>query len=163
MLGRRTIIACAALVLGGCGFEPLYAARTTANATAELASIRVEPIAERSGQLLRGNLIDRFGTSRDQRYVLRIRLVEPRQALALRRDDVITRSSYSVTANYELFAVGGGRIHSGFSTLSTDYEITNSEFASIASRDSARVRTLESLSDDIRQQLAVFFADRQAR
>jgi LPS-assembly lipoprotein len=163
MFWRRSIIALGALALGACGFEPLHATRATGGAAAELASIRVEPIAERSGQILRGNLIDRFGIGRDQRYVLRVRLVEPRQALALRRDDVITRSSYTVTANYELFAVGAGRIHSGFSTLATDYEITNSEFATVASRDSARTRTLDALSDDIRQQLAIFFADRRPR
>jgi LPS-assembly lipoprotein len=163
MFGRRAMFGLAALALGGCGFEPLHARGSADAAAGELAAIRVEPIAERSGQLLRGNLIDRFGTGGERRYVLRVRLVEPRQALALRRDDTITRSSYTVTANFELFAAGGGRIHSGFSTLTTDYEITNSEFATVASRDSARARTLEAVSDDIRQQLAVYFADRRPR
>lgn len=49
---------------------------------------------------------------------------------------------------------------SGTSSFTTDYEITNSEYATLASIQSARERVLELVSDDIRSQLAVFLRAR---
>ncbi|MCM0018644.1 MAG: hypothetical protein NBV67_01485, partial [Tagaea sp.] len=76
---RRALSAAlaAAFVLAGCGFEPLH--RTTARGSAadSLAAIRIDPIADRSGQILRNYLLDRLsprGTPARPDYVLRVRL-----------------------------------------------------------------------------------------
>ncbi len=149
-----------ALTLAACGFEPLHATRPDSDMSAELASIRIAPIADRSGQILRNYLLDRLtprGQSQASRYTLSIRLVEPRQTLALRRDDVISRAGYSATASFELVDASGRRVSSGFSSFSTDYEITSSEYATLVSQQSARDRVLELVGDDIRGQLAAYF------
>ena len=39
----------------------------------------------------------------------------------------------------------------------SDYEITNSEFATLANRQNARDRLLQRTSDEIRLQLAIYF------
>jgi LPS-assembly lipoprotein len=149
----------AALALGACGFEPLH--RTTARGSAadSLAAIRIDPIADRSGQILRNYLLDRLsprGTLARPEYVLRVQLQEPRQTLALRRDDVISRVGYSAAANFHLADAAGRRIFTGTSSFTTDYEVTNSEFATLISAQNARDRVLELVGDDIRNQLAVF-------
>jgi LPS-assembly lipoprotein len=128
-----------------------------------MAAIRIDPIADRSGQILRNYLLDRItpqGTPSRAEYVLRVRLQEPRQTLALRRDDVISRVGFSATATFELADASGRRVFNGVSSYTTDYEVTNSEFATLASAQNARDRLLELVGDDIHNQLAVYFTRR---
>lgn len=160
---RSALATFAALSLGACGFEPLHGSHAGPAVTENLAAIRIEPISDRSGQILRNNLLDRLtprGVPARADYVLRIRLQEPRQTLALRRDDVISRVAYSASASFELLDAGGRRVTSGNSSYSTDYEITNSEFATLMALQSARERVLELVGNDIRNQLAVHFSRR---
>lgn len=150
----------ALISLAACGFEPLHRVSEQGSAMQSLAAIRIEPIADRSGQVLRNYLLDRItprGAPSRPEYVLRIRLQEPRQTLALRRDDVISRVSYSATAVFELIDASGRQVFSGNSNYSTDYEVTNSEFATMISAQNARDRVLELVGDDIRTQLAAYF------
>lgn len=155
----------AAPLLAACGFEPLHAQR---GSVAALPPIRVEPIPERQGQILRNYLLDRLaprGEAGAQGYALSIKLFEPRQVLALRRDDVISRMSYSAIASYDLIDAAGKRVTAGSSSFSTDYEITNSEYATLTALQNARERVLELVADDIRNQIAVQLRsqDRQQR
>jgi LPS-assembly lipoprotein len=153
--GRLAIALGLVFLAAGCGFEPLHAQR---GAVAALPPIRIEPIPERSGQILRNYLLDRMaprGEGGAQAYSLAVRLFEPRQVLALRRDDVISRMGYSAVASYELIDAAGKRVFAGSSSYSTDYEITNSEFATLAAQQNARERVLELVADDIRNQIAV--------
>ena len=152
-----------ASLVAGCGFEPLHRERPGTNVTQNLAAIRIEPIADRSGQILRNYLLDRLtprGTPARPEFVLRVRLQEPRQTLALRRDDVISRVAYSASASFDLLDASGRRVAGGVVSHSTDYEVTNSEFATLMSLQSARERVLELVSDDIRYQLASYFLGR---
>ncbi|MFM8988614.1 MAG: hypothetical protein ACKOUS_02890, partial [Alphaproteobacteria bacterium] len=58
---RRTallLLAGALPVLAGCGFSPLYGRSEGGAVAEELAKIRVLPIANRSGQVLRNHLLD---------------------------------------------------------------------------------------------------------
>lgn len=163
MTRRAFISLVSAAALAGCGFEPLHRTTERGSAVDALAAIRVEPIADRSGQVLRNYLLDRLsprGTPARAEYVLRVRLQEPRQTLALRRDDVISRVGYSATASFELTEASGRRVFTGVSSFSTDYEVTNSEFATLASAQNARDRVLELVGDDIRNQIAMHFTRR---
>lgn len=161
MIRRAFFVVLSCAALGACGFEPLHAAR--GGGAGNLAAIRIDPIPERSGQILRNHLLDRLtprGQPRNAEYTLRIRLQEPRQTLALRRDDVISRAGYSATATFELVDSVGRRVAGGTASYSTDYEVTNSEFATLMSLQSAHERVLELVSDDIRSQLAAHFRKR---
>jgi LPS-assembly lipoprotein len=152
---RRNLLGLFVVVplLTACGFEPLHRQR---GAISALPPIRIEPIPERSGQILRNYLLDRMaprGEGGPRDYTLKIQLFEPRQILALRRDDVISRMGYSAVASFELIDAAGKRVSTGTSNYSTDYEITNSEFATLSALQSARERVLELVADDIRNQI----------
>lgn len=156
---RRSILTmfCAALV-SGCGFQPLLGRQSGGSVPDELAAIRIAPIPDRSGQILRNSLLDNLtprGGAVASRYVLAIRLQEPRQTIAVRRDDVISRSSYSAVAIFDLLDQQGRKIAMGTSTFTTDYEITVSEYATRASLEDARSRVMALIADDIRNQLAM--------
>jgi hypothetical protein len=114
-------------------------------ATEELAPNRAPPNADRPGQILRNNLLHPL-TPRG----------EPSQSLALRRDDVISRFGYSANAGFNLRDAGGRIVLSGTAPFSIDYDVTSSEFATLSSRENARVRVLEPIADDIRGQFAEY-------
>lgn len=165
-MGRRAaLLGLGMLALSGCGFEPLMGRTGSPNAAIEsLAAIRIEPIADRSGQILRNELLDQLtprGRPVAARYVLAVRLQEPRQTLLLRRDDIISRSAYSAQASYTLRDLRGAPLASGTSSFATDYEITNSEYATRISLESARDRVMVLVANDIRNQLAQTFKQRE--
>ncbi len=159
----RVLLLCVTLVISACGFEPLHGTSTRKSAPDALSGIRIDSIADRSGQVLRNHLFDRLtprGAPANAAYVLRVRLQEPRQTLALRRDDVISRVGYSASVVFDLFDPSGRRVFTGTSSYASDYEVTNSEFATLLSAQNARDRVLELVSDDIRAQLAEFLTRR---
>lgn len=170
----RRFLLCAALAaaaspLTGCGFEPLYS-RNAAGGSAvdELAAIRVDMIPDRSGQILRNTLRDAFNPNGQEvasRYRLQVRIIEPRQELALQRNDTVARVGYGVTATYILFDAAGAALTSGSSTLSTNYEVSDSQYATLSSRNGARDRVMAQIGEDIRDQLAIYLGARapQAR
>lgn len=151
------VFAVVALALAGCGFQPMYA-RGGPNAPIEIMSqIEVEPIANRSGQILRNHLIDMFDPLRDtrnKRFVLRARVTETPQVLALRRDDVISRGGYSATVVYSVVDRSGRVQMSGSAGFTADFEISDSERATSIARESARDRLMLQLAEEIRIQVA---------
>jgi len=156
---RFILVLLSTVLLAGCGFQPLLGRPSGSSSVPdELAAIRIAPIPDRSGQLLRSALLDSLtprGTAVASQYVLTIRLQEPRQTIALRRDDVISRSSYSAVATFDLSDRQGRKISEGTSTFTTDYEITVSEYATRSSLEDARSRVMALIADDIRNQLAL--------
>jgi LPS-assembly lipoprotein len=147
-----------ALTVWSCGFQPLMGARV--GAPADLAQVRVDVIADRSGQILRNNLEDALnpkGPTVDSRYRLEVRLYEPRQEIAIRRDVSASRVSYTANATFILTDNLGRSLFSGSSSSSSTFEATNSEFGSVMAQRNARDRALEEISGDIRQQLAAYF------
>ena len=161
---RFAVLAAFACALAGCGFEPLYGGGTASgSAVSELAAITVEQIPDRSGQILRTALRDALnpnGLEVPSRYRLRIVLYEPRQELALQRNDTIARVGYGVNATFILYDGAGRVVTTGNSSLNTNYEVSDSQHATLASRVSARDRVMVQISEDIRDQLAVFLGGR---
>ena len=107
---RRALLGAAGLLgLSGCGFRPLYAPGSAAGGdpdlVAELASVRVGPIYERTGQLLRRNLQRRLEDTQPgtpARYQLNVSYVPGVEVLGYRRDGTITRVRYTFSGNWDL-------------------------------------------------------------
>jgi len=154
------------IVLSGCGFQPLYGTRDDGTRVAdELAAVRVALIADRSGQILRNYLLDGLtpqGQPSAPRYVLSVQLEEPSRELTLRRDDTPTRIGFAIVARYQLRDGAGRLLLNSATVFDSDYEITNSEFATLSSRLDARDRLLQQMSEEIRLHLAAYFRDRSA-
>ncbi len=154
------------ILLSGCGFQPLYGTRDDGTRVSdELAAVRVALIADRSGQILRNYLLDGLtpqGQSTAPRYLLSIQLEEPSRELTLRRDDTPTRIGYAIVARYQLHDGAGRLLLNSATVFDSDYEITNSEFATLSSRLDARDRLLQQMSEEIRLHLAAYFRDRRA-
>ena len=162
----RPAIAAAILLfaLSACGFQPLHAPRGDGSRTSDLlAQVQVARIADRTGQQLRNELLDRMnprGTSSAPRYRLNVSLSESTRRLAVRRDDTATLASLVLSASYSLVSVDDGTVVlSGSLRSLNSFDISREDFATVSAERDARERATVDLADGITARVAVFLAD----
>lgn len=166
VLGRRLALLGAAGGLAGCGFHPLYAPASggaPGPAAAELAAVYVPVMSERTGQLLRQALQQRFdgtGTGVAKRYQLDVNYNVAGEGVAVQRDNSTTRIRLVGTASWVLrtlsperkaLAQGSARVLDGFNILNQQY------FAADLEGQSATLRVTQALADQITLKLGIYF------
>ena len=158
---RIVAIVVAAGLLAACGFQPLYGGGKRGPAATELASIRIEPIADRSGQMLRNHLLDRlnpYGAPARPAYILRVAMSDSQSGVAVRRSEFPTRTTLRVEASYTLTrADTGAALFSANSAIEGGYNILDSEFATLAAEHNVRERVIREVAFDMEARLAAFF------
>jgi LPS-assembly lipoprotein len=161
-LRRRGLLAiaaaAAALAIAGCGFEPMHAQRSGASSAA-LSSIDIKLIADRSGQMLRNELLQQM-QPRGQtptRYSLSVTLTEGLASLGIRKDEVATRANLTLSANFTITEPGGTQpLFSGSARSVNSYNILTSDFATLSAREDARRRGVNQLALEIRERISVW-------
>jgi len=152
-------------LLAACGFQPLYAEREGTSAADQLAAIRIEPMPDRSGQMLYNALrngLNPLGRPASPDYLLRVQLQESAEELAFRTDETATRVNLTLTAAFSLFpAAGKEPVLQGVSRTTTAYNVLTSPYATLTSSEDARARALDDIAREIQARLAVFLS-RQA-
>lgn len=164
-LKRTTVLALAALLpagLGGCGFQPVYGSFADRAAPVEqLNLVQIDPIPDRTGQVLRNLLIDRFypaGRPADPKYRLAVALASSEESLGIRPDATATRARLRLQASYELIDVATGQVvYRTFSRALVSYNLLEAQYATLVSQQDAYERGLVELSEDIRTRLALYF------
>ena len=156
------VAAALGLALAACGFEPLYGERGHgAETRAALADVRVAPIPDRLGQVVRNHLLDLLtprGTPSEARYRLTVSLRKVKEGLAFEQDESVTRFDVTITADYELVEIAGGdTIAKGAARSIASYNVVRSDFANTAAERDAELRLARELSDEIALRLAVAF------
>ncbi len=151
------------LALSSCGFRPLYGEDEAGSSTFDsLETIQIAALPDRTGQQLHNLLRDRInprGQPISPEYVLRIRLSETTESLAIAQDETATRANLRLSANFTLTQVGSNEVvMSGNARSSNSYNIVDSQYATYVSQNDARDRALRELSEDIRLRLASYFA-----
>jgi LPS-assembly lipoprotein len=165
------------LLLGGCGFHPLYAVSDGPGGSMQqhLGSIYVEPIPDRLGFELRNKLIDLLdgkGESAGAAYSLHLTLEEKNEAIGVQSQNVgvcpgpgctsqtaITRYNDKLTVEFELTDNRTGTVATrGVETGLTSYNVLASPYATLAVQQDADRRAAEDIADRIRIDLAVWFA-----
>lgn len=153
--------------LGGCGFHPLYGTHSDSqNTNADLANVRIAPIANRTGQLLYNQLRDRLnptGKPAEPVYVLEVNIVESGADLLLEPNNTASRTILDLTAHYKLRDIkSGSTLLTSQSRSSLSYDIQDSQYATLSSEQDVRRRATKQLSDDISTRLALFFSSGEA-
>lgn len=162
MIARAAVLL-VVLALAGCGFHPLYGKGGASPAI--MASIYVDPIADRTGYELRNSLIDLLdsGGGNSKQYRLKITLAEDRKGIALQNDATITRYNYLLAAQYELRDSAGRIVTSGHQSTLTAYNVVASPYATLSAEQDAQKRAAQDLSQRIQLDLGVFFARHKER
>ena len=130
---------------------------------AELESIAVERIADRQGQILRNELTSLLNPSgatvQDKRYTLRVNTKETVDTFAVERSGFATAASVEVIATYTLVEdVSGKAVFGGRSRGFTNYNILQNDYSTYVAAGDARNRAVTQVAYDIRNRLAVHFA-----
>ena len=156
------------LALGACGFQPLYGDREHgADTLAAMAEVRIAPIRDRLGQVVRNHLLDILtprGAPAEARYRLTVTLRKTKEGLAFEQHESVTRFDVTIAADYELAEVASGEtVAKGTARSIASYNVVRSDFANIAAERDAELRLARELSDEIALRLAVAFGDRFRR
>lgn len=126
----------------------------------QLASIFVEPVAERDGYELRIrliNLLQSDGEEAGKTYHLKIVLNESSQGIALQNDATITRYNQTLEARYTLTDAQGNVLTSGVQTALSAYNVVQSPYATmVAAQDSSKRAALD-MAERIRLDLGAWF------
>lgn len=152
---------CAALALSACGYRPLYGQNAAdPQVTQHMAAITVLPMANRNGQMMRTALKRRLAPQGQTQslYKLDVTLNESLQQLAEQRSGFVTRANLTLTATYRLSnAQSDQLLTEGAAQTVASYNILVSDFATLSAQEDARKRAIESIADDIRTRLAIYF------
>lgn len=169
MWWSKALLVVVLLALGpvGCGFRPLYAkpgdGAAASPAAAELATIRVAGIDDRIGQQLRNGLVQRLtpgGEPADVGYQLIVKVSQANEGLAATNDGHVTLSRMMLIANYVLSDRKGLPVKFGTSRSIATFRTLGPRYGTIAVERDTEERVVSELAEDIRSQLAVFFAGR---
>jgi LPS-assembly lipoprotein len=147
-------------LLGGCGFHPMYAK----GLAPQLASIYVEPVAERDGYELRNSLIDLLGsdgTPGGKAYRLTVTLTQTSQGVALQNNATITRYNDRLVASYVLTDAKGVTLTQGSQTGLSSYNVAASPYSTLAAQQDADMRAAQDMAERIRLDLGAWFRRRK--
>lgn len=148
----------AALLVNGCGFQPLYK-RGGSSDEAILATVEVARIKDRIGQQLKILLDAGFsprGRSTRTDYRLTVALTESKTGLAIKKDETATRANLTLRADFKLLALRNPRLgtFAGKALSTNGYNILLSDFATLSAERDARNRALRTLAEEIRLRVA---------
>jgi LPS-assembly lipoprotein len=164
-------VALIAGLAGGCGFRPLYATDAVAGDAAspaareELAATEVAPIADRSGQILRNELVFLLGAAGKApaaRYSLGVALTETLSTVAVRITGLATRADLRLKARYTLTDLATGAVLTeGQADAVGSFDLLENEFATLIAGRYTREQAARRLARLLHMRLAAFYGTRE--
>lgn len=155
-----TVVSC--LSLAACGFTPLYASPGVAPG---LSAIATDVAHGRAGYLLREDLDDAFGRDAaiPAAYRLKIVVDEKRLPRGLRVDNVANRYELQLKVTYSLTdAQSHAILTSGLVPISVTYDSADAPYGGIAAQQDGQKRAASEAAQQIRLEIARYFAGKKA-
>jgi len=150
----------ASLSLSACGFHPLYSKNSVDPQIAEeLASITIEALRDRQGQLIHNALVKSLtpdGPPTKPRYHLTVAYSVNEAQQALRTDDTATRDVLYYTILYRLYE-GSTIVTTGTFPKTFSYDFLQEHYANISAQSDINIRAAESICEEVRNRLAIYF------
>ena len=133
---RSTILAAtalSALLLSGCGFQPLYATANGEAVVSRLVNVQSiaapEIVAPYIAEALGGRMGEVDGET--PRYDLFVEAREGAERLAVQIDATVTRYNYRLSARYTVVDSQTGQRFSGNARAVTSYNIVSSQYSTL--------------------------------
>ena len=148
-------------LITGCGFSPVYVKNNKSLFNTQFRYIKIDPIQDRVGQQLRNELVKILhptGAASPLKYSLSTTISIAKQALAIKKSELATRSNLIVRANFTLTEnESKTSITAGNSKIITSYNILEQVYATKVAEQNAQIRAISEISRDIASKLGVFF------
>lgn len=161
------LLACAVLLLAGCGYRPLYGTSSVepAGVSASLSAVAVPEASDRVGQLIRNDLLPAMGDgSGAERYTLRLTPTLRKTGIIQQPQPSVTRQAIHLSVNFDLVDRGNGEtVHSGKTFSQASYDVVRQPFADMQAETNATERAAHEVAADIRTRIAAYFAARPAQ
>ncbi|MGK2285391.1 LPS assembly lipoprotein LptE [Pedomonas sp. V897] len=146
------------LPLAGCGLQPIYAEGREGVAAEQLSLVAVSPIADRSGQMLREELLRQIQPQGTPAYRLDVTLQERIEGFGIRGDESVARERVSLTATYRLVNVETDEIVlEDVARSDAGIDVVRSEYAVVAAERTAFERNTRAIASRIITRLALYF------
>ena len=154
----RFIVVSAVLLLGSCGFQPIYGPGP--DAPGFHRQVWVEPGLVRRDFELRERLVERIGyASRGARYTLSFEIDVQATRLALEVGGQFSRNSLLGTANFRVVDnTTGETVHTGEVRSRAAYSATAETYPTQVAADDAEFRIARSLADLIANRIELAYA-----
>ena len=152
-----------AVLLQGCGYQPLYATRDDGSSVSQdLASVSVEMQSTRVGQLVRNEIVRSIrpaGGAAPDRYVLKLAATGDSQTLVDTSDTVHRRLAYNLTTDFQLIDMSSQKpIFSGRAFSRVPYDRLNASFTNVQARVNAEEQAAQQVGQEVRLRVAAFLA-----
>jgi LPS-assembly lipoprotein len=152
-----------AVLLQGCGYQPLYATRDDGSSVSQdLASVSVEMQSTRVGQLVRNEIVRSIrpaGGAAPDRYVLKLAATGDSQTLVDTSDTVHRRLAYNLTTDFQLIDISSQKpIFSGRAFSRVPYDRLNASFTNVQARVNAEEQAAQQVGQEVRLRVAAFLA-----
>lgn len=152
------------LAVSACGFKPVYGKPDsgTSDVSTKLASVRVENIQGREGQILKNKLeflLNPSNAVASDDYAIRIVVKNQRRELGINTDLRVTRYDVVPNARYELVSLADNKVvDSGNVTIKSSFNRTVSEFATYVAEQNANELAYEEIAEELRSRLIYYFS-----
>jgi len=159
----RRLFLLGALVLGGCGFRPLYGGGASAGPGRLFQSVRIEREGGEQGFRLHQSLIERLRPAAGNApLVLSTTTRQVRTALAIQEDDQVTRYNLQLVTRYALRRVGAAPSAASLAegevrSVAAYNALPASQYATLVSEREVLRRAAEETADKIVKRLAVAY------
>lgn len=156
------LAACALLLMvpGGCALSPVYSSGPASPAAEMFAAIEVAPIPERSGFLVRDQLMARLSSGQADvatRYRLEVVLDDRIEGFGVRGDNQIVRQRRTLRARYKLVEIGTGNVLiEAVAGSDAGIDVVSSEYAVVAAEVTALEQLAGVVADQIVGRLAIY-------
>jgi LPS-assembly lipoprotein len=155
---RSLLFSIVLLALTACGFRPLYADGNSGQVSSAMRGIRVAPIPDRVGQLVRDGLERQFTATGAARYQLVVTLEESIEGFGIRQDESTTRERVSTVARYALIDLATNQpVLEELARSDVGVDKVSSEYATIVAERAAAKRNADQLVRQITNRLAQYF------
>jgi len=164
--GARAGFLTGLILFAGCGFHPLYGSQTVAvpaSLEKSLASIRVNRMPDRQGQIMTNQLTDALNPHAltvEALYRLDVKLLVNLQNYDIRPDSTTGRSETTASATWSLIRLSDNApLISGRSKALAGHDISTQEYANVSSGAADSDHAIAEVADDIEARLVIYFQD----
>ena len=152
-------VASAALLLSGCGFQPLYATPEGGVPVNQLVRVSTISAPETVAPYLSSALDERIGSRQaEPRYNLYVDAREGAERLAVQIDATVTRYNYRLSAKYTVIDNQTGETFRGSARAVTSYNIVSSQYSTLVAERTAIEKAARLLAEEIERDLLIRFA-----
>ncbi len=164
--------------ISGCGFEPLYVEKKSSSEwyydsefdtgiKEEMASVRVELIQDRIGQLIRNDLLDKLspkGEPKSPKYILSVTKINKKEIdQALRNDITATRKKVIYKVTYVLKNNEHQTLIKGNSVAYLGYDILRDPYSTTFAQKKNEKNAAKIIANDISLRLGAYFHSLQTK